>query len=220
MAKNTILGVVIALAAAGVAVRSLWPSYPAQGEARPTMLPLSPAAWTSSGATHVGLIQTPGRLWITAPDRDGRLAHAVEISEIAYRFPRSERVYGKVARLRFVTPHDDARWYHMQIDDRDIAVAAEVVYTAESAERFTVTVGDATLPATGDPTFPATVTRGAIASVVTPALAAELDRWCDVGVDLVRVSRHHPTYVTGLSTRVGNAVAALCCLAGRAGCEK
>jgi len=205
-------------AALGVAVLALAPAFGAYGELRPILIPLAPATTAKTGVTHVGLVASPGRLWAVVSDRDGHLTTGVVIHDEIARFSGQAQEYVRPTAIRFVVPPATARWYDVFAREGEARVLAEVAYGHETGAGFEVRIGGAARTVAGNPAFPATATHAAIADLLTPELRDQLVTWCEIGPDLARISRHHDTYQSGLATRVGNAVSALCCMSVEVGC--
>lgn len=220
MAKTRIiitLGIWIA-AAIAVAALAIAPAFSAYGEARPILIPLTPATAAKTGVTHVGLVASPGRLWAVVADRDGHLTRGVVIHDEIARFSGQAQEYIRPTAIRFVVPPAAARWYDVFAREGEAAVLAEVGYGHETGTGFAVATGGRTAIVVGNPAFPTQVTHGSAADLVTPELRDQLVTWCEIGPDLARISRHHDTYQSGLATRVGNALSALCCMSVEVGC--
>src|SRR4029079_4827165 len=159
------------------------------------------------------------RLWAVQSDRDGHLTHGVVIHDAIARFPGERQEYVRPTAIRFVVPPADARWYDVFAREGEARVYGEIEYGSETGTGFEVRVGGGRPRAVvGNPAFPAKVPRGELADLVTAELGGQLDTWCEIGPDLARISRHHDTYQSGLATRVGNALSALCCMSYEVGC--
>lgn len=216
-ARNVVIAAWVA-AALGVAVLALAPAFGAYGELRPILIPLQPATAAKTGVTHVGLVASPGRLWVVVSDRDGRLTRGVVIHDAIARFSGQAQEYIRPTAIRFVVPPATARWYDVFAREGESRVLAEVAYGHDTGAGFEVRIGTGARTVAGNPAFPATAAPAAIADLVTPELRDELVTWCEIGPDLARISRHHDTYQSGLATRVGNALSALCCMSYEVGC--
>jgi hypothetical protein len=219
MAKTRIILIGIWVAAAlGVAVLALAPAFGAYGELRPILIPLTPETAAKTGVTHVGLVASPGRLWVVVSDRDGHLTRGVVIHDAIARFSGQAQEYIRPTAIRFVVPPATARWYDVFAREGESRVLAEVEYGPETGTGFEVRTDGRRRMLVGNPAFPTQVVRGEIADLVPPGLGNQLVSWCEIGPDLARISRHHDTYQSGLATRVGNALSALCCMSVEVGC--
>lgn len=203
-----------------IAWRAANPAAPAELPPRPLLVPLAPATWQHTGATHVALVAGPGHLWAVLPERTRAAHRAVRIHEHVTQFPGQQSFYPRVTRLELVATTETSPWYDARAADAPRGATVWAIdYGLEHDGRFEVRVRDHALEVAGNPTFPAMAPPGALAEILSPALLDELRPWCEIANDLDRVSRNHQTFHTLVATRVANAVGALCCMSDMARCR-